>query len=203
MTHYENPAYPIEAEAGTAAEPAALAPDETPGAAAPGTFEPVALAARRDGWTPERQRAFIAALADGGLVCEAAARVGMSEQTARRLRRRPDAAGFSRAWDQAIAARAERSRSAWERAVNGTPRQRLYRGKVVGEDRVFDNRLLVHLLGRSAANRPAGGPGEARGTPAEDAEAKLAASREDRLAEEERQRDRYFARMASEARQGG
>lgn len=114
-------------------------------------FEPVPLAWRKDGWTPERQRAFIEELADCGVVSEAAARVGMTEQSARRLRRRHDAAAFNQAWDSAIRLGADRLRSvAYERAVNGTVRRRYYRGEVVGEERVYDNRLLIYLLGKAA-----------------------------------------------------
>ena len=112
-------------------------------------FDPVPLRARRDGWTPERQRDFIEALADCGVVREAAVRVGMTEQSATRLRRRPEAAGFSLAWDVALRLGGERLGSiAFERAVNGVVKKRFYRGRVVGEERVYDNRLLIYLLGR-------------------------------------------------------
>jgi len=116
------------------------------------SFTPVQLAWRRDGWTPEKQREFIEELADCGIVSEAAARVGMTEQTARRLRRRPDAAAFNEAWDAAIRIGSERLYSiAYERAINGTIRRRYFRGEVVGEERVFDNRLLIYLLGKLPA----------------------------------------------------
>jgi hypothetical protein len=52
--------------------------------------------ARRDGWTPERQFAYVAALAEIGHGGRAARSVGMSEQSACRLRRRPGAAAFNR-----------------------------------------------------------------------------------------------------------
>jgi hypothetical protein len=112
-------------------------------------FEPVALRARSDGWTPERQRAFIEELADCGIVREAAGRVGMTEQSATRLRRRADAAGFSAAWSAALGIGGDRLRSiAYERAVNGVVKHRYYRGRVVGEERVYNDRLLIYLLGR-------------------------------------------------------
>jgi hypothetical protein len=113
------------------------------------TFQPIALAARADGWTPERQRQFIEGLADCGIVREAAARVGMSEQSAYQLRRRPDAAGFNQAWDAAVQLGVHRLQStAFERAITGTVKRRYYNGEVVGEDTVFDNRLLIYLLDR-------------------------------------------------------
>jgi hypothetical protein len=112
-------------------------------------FQPVTLAARVDGWTPERQRQFIEELADCGIVREAAARVGMSEQSAYQLRRRPDAAGFSHAWDAAVQLGVHRLHStAFERAISGTVKRRYYNGEVVGEETVFDNRLLTYLLSR-------------------------------------------------------
>jgi hypothetical protein len=118
------------------------------------TFQPVAVAARADGWTPERQRQFIEELADCGVVREAAARVGMSEQGAYQLRRRPDAASFNQAWDAAVQLGVHRLHStAFERAIAGTVRQRFYQGEVVGEETVFDNRLLIYLLGRLDKNR--------------------------------------------------
>jgi hypothetical protein len=113
-------------------------------------FEPVPLAYRADGWTPERQRAFIEELADCGVVREAASRVGMTEQSAYGLRRRADADAFNKAWDTAAHMGTERLQSiAVERAIEGTIRRRYFQGEVVGEERVFDNRLLIYLLGRT------------------------------------------------------
>jgi hypothetical protein len=113
-------------------------------------FEPVPLAWRSDGWTPERQRAFIEELADCGVVREAASRVGMTEQSAYGLRRRPDAEAFNKAWDTAVHMGTERLQSiAVERAIQGTIRRRYFQGEVVGEERVHDNRLLIYLLGRT------------------------------------------------------
>lgn len=88
----------------------------------PPDFTPVPVRARRDGWTPERQFAYVVALAEtghGGLAAEA---VGMSEQSACRLRRRPGAAEFNRlcaaAWQLAKRRRA-RARLARPRARGG------------------------------------------------------------------------------------
>ena len=54
-------------------------------------FTPAKLRRRHDGWTPEKQTAFIEALAESGCVDESARRVGMSVQSAYALRRRVDA----------------------------------------------------------------------------------------------------------------
>src|SRR5687768_8579342 len=113
-------------------------------------FDPVRLRARLDGWTPVRQRAFVEELAECGVVKEAAARVGMSEQSAFNLRRRAGSESFNLAWEAAVRLGAERLRSiAYERAVTGTVKRYYYKGQVVGEDRVYDNRLLVYLLGKT------------------------------------------------------
>jgi hypothetical protein len=115
-------------------------------------FDAVDVRARRDGWTPEKQVRFIEELADCGVVREAAARVGMTEQSANRLRRRPDAVAFNRAWEVAIGIGADRLRSiAYERAVRGTVKPRYYKGERVGEEIVHDNRLLIYLLGKTGA----------------------------------------------------
>ena len=128
---------------------AALADAERPHTPSPLTFDPVAVAYRGDGWTPEKQRAFIEELADCGIVSEAAARVGMSERGANRLRRRADARSFALAWEAAVRIGADRLRSvAYDRAINGSLRRRYYHGEVIDEERVYDNRLLTYLLGR-------------------------------------------------------
>lgn len=57
---------------------------------------------RRDGWTPERQRSFIEALADTGSVEAAARAVDMSSVGAYHLRRQPGAEEFRAAWEAAL-----------------------------------------------------------------------------------------------------
>ena len=64
-------------------------------------FHPVPVAARRDGWTPRRQAAFVGMLAETGSVEAACRAVGMGRESAYRLRKRPGAAGFAAAWDAA------------------------------------------------------------------------------------------------------
>ena len=58
-------------------------------------FTPIPRRYRHDGWTPERQRAFIAALAETGSVKHAARRVGMSTDGAYQLRRQKGADSFA------------------------------------------------------------------------------------------------------------
>jgi len=57
-------------------------------------FVPAPLRYRKDGWTPERQRLYLAALAETGHAGKAARAVGMTAQSAARLLRRPEAASF-------------------------------------------------------------------------------------------------------------
>jgi hypothetical protein len=134
---------------------------------------PVRRRPRYDGWTEEKQRRFIEVLADTGIVSAAAKAVGMSRESAGRLRRSPDGAAFSRAWDAAR----HHSGSvlediAFERAIEGVEHN-VYdeTGEVVCTKRVYNDRLLTFLLGAlkperygRAANsnaQPAAAPAEA------------------------------------------
>jgi hypothetical protein len=112
-------------------------------------FAPVPVVGRVDGWTPERQRAFIEALADSGSVPQAARAVGMSVEGAYRLRRRADAAAFAEAWDAAYGIITRRlTDSAFDRAIHGVRNPLLFQGEVVGEHVRFDERLTRFLLER-------------------------------------------------------
>jgi hypothetical protein len=66
-------------------------------------FAAVPVRARRDGWSHGVQVAFIAYLRVTGCVEEACRRVGRSRESAYKLYRRPDAAGFREAWEAALA----------------------------------------------------------------------------------------------------
>ena len=65
-------------------------------------FHPVPVAARRDGWTVERQAALIGYLAETRSVLAACRKLGMGRESAYRLRARAGAAGFAAAWDAAL-----------------------------------------------------------------------------------------------------
>ena len=109
----------------------------------PYDFTPVATASRSDGWTPDRQRRFILALAEHGGVAAAARSVGTTPQSANRLRKRADADGFARAWDKAVEeGRARSLDEALARGMEGVVVPVMRGGKVVGHRRRFDNRLL-------------------------------------------------------------
>lgn len=65
-------------------------------------FEPVPRRARADGWKPEHQRAFIAALAITGSPRQAARTIGKHEFGAQGLRQARGGRGFAAAWDAAM-----------------------------------------------------------------------------------------------------
>jgi hypothetical protein len=112
----------------------------------------VPLRYREDGLTPEKQRAYVEALADCGIAREAAARVGLTEQAVNRVRRRADARSFDEACEAAHLFGARRIRSTiWERAIEGTVKGRYYHGELIAEERVYDNRLLTYLYGKVEA----------------------------------------------------
>jgi hypothetical protein len=113
----------------------------------PVNFEPVPVRPRHDGWTAERQIAFIEKLADCGSVSAAARHVGMSRESARKLRRRPCGRAFRDAWDAALdCGYAELEEAAMERSKKGVARPVFYKGEQVGEWRYFDERLTTFLL---------------------------------------------------------
>ncbi|HEX6374754.1 MAG TPA: hypothetical protein VFZ91_03435 [Allosphingosinicella sp.] len=115
----------------------------------PLAFDPVPSASNRhDGWTPERQRGFIAALAMIGIVAWAAEAVGMSRKSAYELLKRagPDSS-FARAWREAQAmGRTRGTFTAIDRALNGVEIPYYYGGLQRGTRRVYDDRLLAAAL---------------------------------------------------------
>jgi hypothetical protein len=97
-------------------------------------FEAAPVKARHDGWSGERQRRFVLALARGASVGEAAKGVGRSRQTAYALRRRAGAEGFAAAWDEALAFAGEVGGAA---SLPGGGLEallvpRFYRGRLIG-----------------------------------------------------------------------
>jgi len=110
-------------------------------------FTPVQQRPRHDGWTAQKQIAFIEALAETACVEDACRRVGMSDTSAYRLRRRPRGAPFREAWDAALDYAVHRlEQAALGRALNGVARPVFYKGEQVGEWREFDERLTMFLL---------------------------------------------------------
>lgn len=121
----------------------------------PYRFTPVPTRTRRDGWTADTQRAFIAALRRTGQVAVAAREVGMSHQSARQLRARPHAESFAAAWDVVLdAARGDALDAAIARATQGVLVPRTYRGRFVRLEHRNDDRALMTALRMLHASAP-------------------------------------------------
>lgn len=113
-------------------------------------FYPVPTRARRDGWTVQRQTDFLGFLAETGSVMAAAEMVGVSRNSAYRLRARPGAESFAAAWDAALWL-PERKVTADDLtflAYQGLIRLRFFRGRYVGSYQVPDNSALLRLDAR-------------------------------------------------------
>lgn len=156
-----------DAEAKVAAEARARQQEE---------YRAVQLARRRiDGWTAERRRTFLAALADSGCVSLAAEAADITPCSCYRLRRHPHAIAFAKAWDEALLIATGRLAAiAFERAIVGTPREIWRRGKLIAEMSVPSDKmmmfLLQHLLPRTYGQRgPGDGSAEAQIVRARDA----------------------------------
>ncbi len=111
-------------------------------------FDPVPRQRNRhDGWTPERQKAFIEALADTGSVRRAANMVNMAQANAYALRRAAGAEGFRRAWDAALDFGLARLKDeAFTRAIEGELIPVFDRGKLMGFRRKRNDALLMFCL---------------------------------------------------------
>ncbi|WP_205316035.1 hypothetical protein [Novosphingobium sp. P6W] len=118
-------------------------------------FEPYLHAApRRNSITPDRQRAFIAALAASGIVTQAARSIGASLEALYKLRHRKGAEGFSAAWDAAIDRGMMRLEDcALERAIQGEVRPVVSMGQVVTSYIRHDTALMMFLLRTRRAGR--------------------------------------------------
>jgi hypothetical protein len=102
---------------------------------------------RHDGWTPERTALFHEYLAVRGNVRAACARVGMSRDTAYRLRRRDGM--FARGWDAALLlARDSVAETLGDRAIDDIEEDVWHRGELMGTRRRYDNRLLLAHMAR-------------------------------------------------------
>ncbi|AMO72054.1 hypothetical protein [Sphingorhabdus sp. M41] len=116
-------------------------------------FTPVPLRPRAQGWSPVRQAEFIGLLAQTRCVKKAAMLVGMSRESAYRLRRKPGAEEFAAAWDAIVGIpgtpRAKVTlETLFQRIRQGSYRPILRGGRYVGTIRKPDNPALLALLGR-------------------------------------------------------
>lgn len=111
-------------------------------------FTPVPLARiRHDGWTPERQRLFLIALAALGTVDAAAQAVGMSRISAYNLKKRPGADSFAREWDRAVGfGRSMMFDYAMERAINGVTTIKMRLGGAFEFEHGRDTKQIMKVL---------------------------------------------------------
>ena len=116
-------------------------------------FKSVATRPRHDGWSAADQREFIARLARGHSIDEAAKSLGHSRQSAYALRRRAGAEEFARAWASAQAL----GRRVWQaKRCSPGPRltyafetllvPRFYRGRLIGFVQRKDNAVALRAL---------------------------------------------------------
>ena len=104
---------------------------------------------RHAGWTAERQRKFIDHLSLTGHVGEACAVVGVASSSAYRLKNKPGAESFSRAWDAALRLSATRLVSIGvDRALNGRVERHYKDGELVMERRIPSDYLLTWFIAR-------------------------------------------------------
>jgi hypothetical protein len=161
-----------------ASGPAAAGADIPAGPPVPATpFDGVPLEDSRKrlaGWSAGRQRLFLVALAETGIVHLACASARLSARSAYRLRARSPA--FAAAWDMAERLAAGRlSALAFDRAIHGRTEQVWQQGEMIAEKRMPSDRLLMWLLARLDPRRYAA-PWELRGDGAADPQAEARAA---------------------------
>ena len=119
-------------------------------------FTPVPLRYRQDGWTPMRQADFLGALAETRSVSAAARRVGMTRESAYRLRQRDGAGSFAAAWDGVLLCRAPRKSTPpldFHRAFYGTLKPVMRGGRHVATLHSTSSDPLLQLYRQDVARR--------------------------------------------------
>ena len=104
---------------------------------------------RHDGWTPDRQRHFLEAIAEGRTVEQACRHVDLTVSSAYALRKRAAGAAFALGWRAAqLHAREALQDRMWTRALDGyTETTTRPDGSVIARHK-FDNRLAMAMLTR-------------------------------------------------------
>ena len=103
-----------------------------------------ARAPRHTEWTRAKMAVFLRELAASQSVHHAARSVGMSRQSAYRLRTRLAGTPFALAWEVALEAGLQQlAHALLDRALNGEERPHYYHGVLVGTSRRYDERLTV------------------------------------------------------------
>jgi hypothetical protein len=106
-----------------------------------------------NGWSPDRQRGFLAALQACGSVRQAAAAVGKSARSAWQLRDKPGAEHFAVVWDEmARDGRSTVAQANFARAMHGEL-QPIYRGgRYRGIRLAYPDRIALGVLGADKAS---------------------------------------------------
>ena len=182
---------------------ASVSPTEDVGLETEIQFDPVPRQRnRRSGWTPERQRAFIAALARCGSVRAAARHVGLSARSVYRLLDMEGADSFAAAWDQATDIGFARLQAdALERSLNGAFVPIYRKGRLVRVEYRRCEKLAVAILGGKDHRALAHGGAVRRRNHRADLAAVDAAAREVERQREE-QRSQYDAELQAMIRRG-
>lgn len=103
--------------------------------------------ARHNGWNRNKMARFIEFLAETGSVSEAAEMVGMSRQSAYMLRSRMIGQPFDVAWEGALEFGIQQlAHQLLDRSLNGVPVPVFYKGEIVGERRVFNERVSLMII---------------------------------------------------------
>jgi len=102
---------------------------------------------RRDGFSPERQEAFVRHLRDTGSITDAAHLTGVARSTVYNLLNSPGADAFRAALEEALKGTdILLEATALERAIKGQEEIVYHQGRRVGVRWKYDNRLLMSLL---------------------------------------------------------
>ena len=134
--------------------------DSSPGRRVP-KFTPVPLRYRKDGWTPMRQSDFLGRLCETWCVTAAARHVGMTRESAYRLREKDGAESFAAAWDailrqrEQLAPRKSTHELLWHRAFYGTLKPVMRDGKHVATVISPDNDAVLRLYRQEMQRRRA------------------------------------------------
>lgn len=137
--------------ASSGADPSSAAGDD-PGGAPRSAVLPALVEAADERWNKAKMAGFLRELAATQSVAGAARAVGMSRQSAYKLRNRLKGEPFDIAWEAAFQHGYDAlHQAALERALYGTEVPVFHAGELVGTRRHFDERLTVFLLSRRNA----------------------------------------------------
>lgn len=104
--------------------------------------------------TPDRQRAFIKALAQTGSVSLASKVIGNAATSLYALKLRPEAASFAAAWDSAVQMGARQILDILvDHAINGSPEFIYKDGEIVAERRIFNYRMMMWIVTHAMPER--------------------------------------------------